>query len=387
MNLLILTDKYPPDAGGLAVSTRRLARGLMQAGHTVCVSVPARSSAPGHVDSSDDDGLAVFRIGAHRRADDTLAGWFDHVVSLDAARRLDVIHAMYVAQPAFVSVTAARYLGRSSVISARGNDLDRAAFDPSRFSQIAWALHNADAVTAVSADLARKARAFAPGREVRLVPNSVDAALFAPGPRSGPLAESLGLGHAPVIAFVGEARQKKGLTILLPALARLCAQHSPPPTLLLIGGVRQDDAPILQVFQRQNPALKVCVVPNVSHEQLPAYYRLIDVLVIPSLRDGMPNALLEGMACEKAIVASNTGGIPDVLRDKENGLLVPPGDAAALADAVLSLLAAPSRRIQLGRAARETVQADFTPAQEIERNLEIYRDVMRDGTRATQYEP
>ena len=120
-------------------------------------------------------------------------------------------------------------------------------------------------------------------------------------------------------------------------------------------------------------------MPHVAHHNLPAHYRLADVLALPSLRDGMPNALLEGMACARAIVASNVGGMPDVVRDGENGVLVPPGDANALADAILSLLADPSRRARLGRAARATVESDFTPERELQRNLEIYRSVMRDA--------
>ena len=383
MNICILSDKYPPDVGGLAVSTRRLAHGLAQAGHTVCVSAPTASVAPGSITPSSDDGVTVHRIGAHRRADDTLADWFDHVVALHAAHRLDVIHALYVAQPAFVAVTAARYLGAPSVISARGNDLDRAAFDPGQFSQISWALQNADAVTTVTTDLARKARALAPGCKAHFIPNGVDTKLYTSGPRDEALAASLGLGDAPVIAFVGEARQKKGLTILLPAFARVCVHHNPPPTLLLVGGVRKDDEPILQVFRRQNPTLNVCVVPNVAHEQLPAYYRLADVLVIPSLRDGMPNALLEGMACKRAIVASNVGGMPDVLRHGENGVLVPRGDISALADAILELLDDPSRRAQLGHAARATVTTDYTPEKELECNFGIYRRVIREALRIT----
>jgi len=381
MNVCILTDKYPPDVGGLAVSSRRLARGVLGAGHNVCVSVLSSSVAPGAVSTSDDAGLVVHRIGSRRRADDTLADWFDYLVALHAANPFDLIHAMYIAQPAFIAVTAGRYLDVPSVISARGNDLDRTAFDPGKFSQIVWSLQNASAVTAATHDLVRKARALAPGCEPSFVPNGVDTLLFAPGPSDEALAASLGLADAPVVAFVGEARQKKGLTILLPAFARVCASmtraRERAPTLLMVGGVRQDDEPILQVFQRQNPALDVHIVPHVAHETLPIYYRLAEVLVIPSLRDGMPNALLEGMACECAVVASNVGGMPDVLQNGENGILVPPGDVNALADAVLSLLADPSRRAQLGQAARATVESEFTPEQELGRNLKVYRNVMR----------
>jgi glycosyltransferase involved in cell wall biosynthesis len=144
--------------------------------------------------------------------------------------------------------------------------------------------------------------------------------------------------------------------------------------------VRQDDAPVLEVFQRQNPTLRVRVVPNVAHEDLPAYYHLADLLVLPSLRDGMPNALLEGMACGKATVASNVGGIPDVLNhgDTECGLLVPAGDVGALADAMRELLIDPARRERMGSAALATVLTHFTPEQELEGNLRVYRDVMRE---------
>jgi glycosyltransferase involved in cell wall biosynthesis len=379
MNILILTEKYPPAVGGLAVSTRRLALGLAQTGQTVVVSALDTSLPPGTTTTNDDEGVPVLRLGPHRRADDTLSGWFDQVVALHAARNLDLIHALYVTQPAFVAVAATRYLGRPSVISARGNDLDRTAFDPGKFSQILWALQHADAVTAVSTDLARKVHVFAPGRQVSFVPNGVDAGFFTPGPRNGALANSLELGDGPVVAFVGEARRKKGLTVLLAAFARLCDACDPSPILLLVGGVRQDDAPILEVFRRQNPALKVRVVPNVAHEQLLAYYRLADVLALPSLRDGLPNALLEGMACERAVVASEVGGIPDVVRDQETGLLVPPGDAAALTEALLALLSDAERRKRLGRAAQAVVAADFTPAREIERNLAVYHNVTGEG--------
>ena len=122
------------------------------------------------------------------------------------------------------------------------------------------------------------------------------------------------------------------------------------------------------------------VVPYLVQSALPAYYSLIDVRLLSSLADGLPDALLEGMACGCAIVWQIPAkGIPDVLRHGENGLLVPPQDAPALVAAVLRLLADTDLRAQLGAAARRSVQEEFSVALEVQRNLELYGQLCNDS--------
>jgi glycosyltransferase involved in cell wall biosynthesis len=260
-----------------------------------------------------------------------------------------------------------------TIVSARGNDLDRAVFDAAKSAQILYALQHADAITTNSRDLIRKAQALAPTRSAILIPNGVDTDHFRSAPRDEALTQTLGLADRSVIGFVGEARSKKGLAALLIAYSSV-AQHR-LAALLLVGGVRRDDKELLKVFQKQQPDLPIVVVPYTSSDTLPAYYNLIDVLALPSLRDGLPNALLEGMACERAIVGTAVGGIPDAIVDGENGRLVPPGDVDALAQAMDDLLADAELRRCLGQRARETVLRDFTLEQELEKNLALYRDL------------
>ena len=374
MNVCLLSDKYPPDPGGLAVSARRLALGLAAAGHTVHVCTPDPALLPGQPADIVQDGVHLHRLGAHRRSDDTRSDWFERVVSLHRDNRFDLLHGYYLAGAGFVAAYAARYLGLPAVVSARGNDLDRTVFDPGQAGAILWTLANAGAVTAVSTDLARRARALS-GREVRVIPNGVDAGLFAPAARETELTARFRAGEAPLVGFVGEARHKKGLGILLPAFGRAVAAGS-PAHLLLVGGARPEAAEMVAVFQARQPQVPVSVVPQVAHHRLPAWYNLLDILVLPSLRDGLPNALLEGMACGRAVIASRAGGIPDVVDHGENGWLVPPGDEAALAAALAALLARPDERAALGRAARATVTEKFTPAAELAANLALYADLL-----------
>ena len=387
MRIALLSDTFPPDQGGLAVSAERLALGLAGAGHSVEVFAPAAEPAR----EWDGPGLAVRRVARRRRPEDTLSGWFDALAARHQTAPFDLLHAYFAVQSGFVAVYAGRYLGLPSVVSARGNDLDRAVFDPGRAAHILFALQHASALTTNARELARKAQALAPGRSVAVIPNGVDAARFAPDAcpeareaaraqiraalRGLPVAGGADVETLPLIGFVGEARAKKGLAVLLLALRSLARER--PAALLLVGGVRPGaDQETLAVFQRQHPELPVLVIPPVGRAELPGYYGLLDLLVLPSLHDGLPNALLEGMACGCAVVGARAGGIPDALRDGASGLLVPPGDPEALAACMRALLDQPERRRLLGRAARAAVLRDFTIDAELAANLALYRELL-----------
>ena len=125
-----------------------------------------------------------------------------------------------------------------------------------------------------------------------------------------------------MIGFVGELREKKGLHTLLSACAQLNKKR--PITLLIVGDVRPGgDKQTFDEFCRANPDLQIIVTGFISPTDLPQYYALMDVLATPSLRDGLPNALLEGLACGKAVLATPVGGIADVIKNGENGRLIP----------------------------------------------------------------
>jgi glycosyltransferase involved in cell wall biosynthesis len=382
MNLLriaFLTEKYPPDMGGLAISCQRLAQALAAAGHDVHVISATTAVPPGQVVHTQRDGVTIHRLGATTRTDDTLAEWFRYLVATHSQAPFDLLHAYFVTQAGFLATYAGHYLGIPSVISARGNDLDHAIFEPRRASHILYALHHANAITANTHDLVRKAQALAPGRSVRYIPNGVDTTHFTPTPEPDETRPILpALQSLPVLGFAGEARTKKGLATLLMAYRQIAARR--PAGLLLVGGVRSgDDKDMLKVFQKQHPILPLVMLPDVAPESMPAYYRMFDILLLPSLHDGLPNALLEGMACGRAIIATPVGGMADVMEDGVNGLLVPPGNAEALTSAVERLIDDPDLRQHLGHHARQTVVRSFTPARELEENLRLYAELGATG--------
>lgn len=379
MKIALLSEKYTPDFGGLAISTERLARLLAAAGHAVRVFAPTLNLPPSERRILPSSGVDVTRFGARKRVDDTLADWFELVVEEHRRDPFDILHAYFLPQAGFVAAYAGKYLGTPSVVSIRGNDIERAAFDPSKFSHVMYALQNASAVTTNASTLARKAKAFVE-REIFLIPNGIDTELFKPMERNETLAEMLGLGgktkeeRSAVIGFAGELREKKGLRALLSGYAQ--AAKSRPASLLIVGEVRDgEDKKFFDEFKSANSQLPITVTGPVPHEDIPAYYALMDVLVHPSLRDGMPNAALEAMACGLPVIATPVGGILDALEDGENGVLVNVNDAAALAGKIVELLDDPQKRAGLGQRARETVVEKFGLEAELRANLRVYESL------------
>ena len=378
MKIAFLSEKYTPDIGGLAISTERLAGLLVFAGHQVCIFAPTLNLPASETRTLLANGIRVTRFGAHKRVDDTLVDWFELLAQEHKDDPFDAIQAYFLPQAGFVATYAGNYLNVPSIVSARGNDLERAIFDPSRAAHILYALEHASAVTTNANELANKAIALVPGLQVTVIPNGIDAEHFKPLPRNNALAESLNLikeqvNETPrVIGFAGELRAKKGLRPLLSAYAQVNKKN--PAKLLIVGDVRAgEDRQFFEEFKLSHPSAQIIVTGFVSPNDLPAYYSLMDVFVQPSLRDGLPNALLEAMACEKPVIGTPVGGIVDAITDCENGKLVSTNNAEELADAIHELLTDMSLRMKLGAKACQTIKEKFTLQAELEANQSVYR--------------
>lgn len=386
MKIALLSEKYTPDIGGLAISAGRLGDLLSAAGHDVRLIAPTSSLPPSIKQTQRSNGVNVTRFGAHKRVDDTLVDWFELILEEHKRGPFDAIHAYFLPMAGFIGAYAGKYLDVPSVVSIRGNDIERAAFDPSKFSHVMYALQHASAVTTNASVLAKKAKAFI-DREIHVIPNGIDTERFKPMERNDALAEAIGLnerkpkeernlesGKRNVVGFVGELREKKGMTALLNGFAH--AAKKQPVSLLIVGEVREgEDKKTFDEFQASNPRLSITVTGQVSHKDLPAYYSLLDVFVHPSLRDGMPNALLEAMACEIPVITTPVGGALDVIQDGKNGIFVNLNDPEMLAGKILELQQDPDHRAGLGRRARESILERFTPEKELEANLSVYRNL------------
>jgi glycosyltransferase involved in cell wall biosynthesis len=111
---------------------------------------------------------------------------------------------------------------------------------------------------------------------------------------------------------------------------------------------------------------------------VPSLHFLFDVSVLTSVSEGFPNSLVEAMAAGRPIVATNVGGVPDAVRPDENGLLVPPGDPAALAAALQSLLSDANRRQRMGAAGASRARTEFHATAVVGSLERLYEDLLSD---------
>jgi glycosyltransferase involved in cell wall biosynthesis len=222
-------------------------------------------------------------------------------------------------------------------------------------------------------------RLFEPSRNITVV-NGIDVgALDESMAHSAIQRASLGLtAEDVVIGCVTRFDPIKKVETLLRTVERLAASI-PRLTLLLVGGGGEEERLRRLVADR---GLGRRVIFTGLLEDSARVYPILDLYVASSLREGLPLALLEAMGAGLAIVATDVSGHRDVVRHAETGLLVPPEDESALAEAIASLLADPDRRRQMGAAGRRRVVDEFSIGPMVERMAGIYRHASTDSASA-----
>jgi glycosyltransferase involved in cell wall biosynthesis len=175
--------------------------------------------------------------------------------------------------------------------------------------------------------------------------------------------------HAPIVGAAAALTQEKGHKYLIDAAA-LVVRENPDARFVILG-----EGELRPALERQVKELRLekhVLLPGFRADIL-SFIKSFDLFVMSSLFEGLGTSLLDAMALSRATVASDTGGIPEVVVNGQTGLLVPPRDHRALADAISSLLKDPDRRHRMGHAGLERVKRLFSAEVMVEKTLDVYR--------------
>jgi glycosyltransferase involved in cell wall biosynthesis len=247
----------------------------------------------------------------------------------------DLIFSCFLYPDGFAAVKIGNVLSIPVVVMSIGSDINRIG-DFVTAMHTRSVLREADYLVTVSEDLLRKAVIMGASAETaRAIINGCDLAIFHPGDRLD-ARRKLGLDlSAEVIIYIGRMDLKKGLRELVEAAVSLRSKRANLHSYLI--GEGPDRTLIESVIQANNAASYIHALPGCAFDDVAIWMAAADLVTLPSYMEGCPNVVLEALACGRPVVATNVGGIPEILND-ECGRLVPPRDSGALAQALASVL-------------------------------------------------
>lgn len=383
--IIVVTPWYGGIRGGVAIAVESLVQGFIADGvaavavrvtpdrwlphvrrgsvgeEIVDLCVRPRSSAAGSLTRS---------VGYHIRA--TLARrCLRRLVRQYDAR---IIHFAFAIEGYSLLAQQARELGLKVVTTFHGADVNATLLDPATSHIVEEIVQASDHVTVVSQTLYDRLVAAIPSVVPRLslIHNGVPTS-FARA------AEKMTAADAPTVRWdvllVGQLIVRKGGDVLLDALVRVREQL--PNVRVAFAGSGSFEPQLRAQVARLNLGANVDFVGEISRVNMSAAYRSTKVLAIPSRSEGLPLVLLEALWLGVPVVASAVDGLPEVVVDEVNGLLVPAEDPDALADALLRLLLDADLHDRLSAQARASIARLYSPEAITVKYLEVYDQLLR----------
>jgi glycosyltransferase involved in cell wall biosynthesis len=375
LSICFVSQEYPEETGwgGIGTYTYEMAHGLARLGHKVVVLSRALEQEQHY---TEHDGVEVYRVLPSLSVDATpviwrLNRWWEgyrlavakKLKELVREKGIDVIESPELhAEPLLFSLTNAR---TPLVVRLHSGSRVVSQFEPKTVSKQpgldqraeSWLIRRASLVTSPSQALRASLNGELGTRSLAVIPNPVDIDHFKPN-------SSVVVNSQPNILCVGRPRPIKGIHVLAKAMPAIWQQIPEarftfvPAPMGKNGGSPVEEYPEFLGSLIDDP--RVQIVNAVSRAELPDIYRGSTVCVVPSLWEGFGYVAAEAMACGVPVVASRIGGLAEIVEDGRSGVLVEPGDAEKLAQAVSVLIKDEPRRAALGKNARERISSTFS---------------------------
>jgi glycosyltransferase involved in cell wall biosynthesis len=346
--------------GGMESAVLRLARRLPRAAFRLTALCPFESAFTEALRESDV-AVQIAPIGETLR-------WqaIQHAVSLVREHGIGVIHAHMPAAHA-LGALAGRITNTPVLATIHAMHLSMWDFEAHRLARTHLCIVSE----------AARAHALALGvaaESLSVIRNGVDSECFVPRPGALPRAHEAGA----TVGYVGRLSPEKHPALFLRAAALVHARR--PATRFVVIG----DGPLRADLESLAARLRIEHVVTFEGEcsDMPTRYQGLDLLVCPSWQEGTPLAVLEAMACAIPVVATDVGGLPELVVSGATGWLVPAGDEAAMAQRTLALLDAPTTMHRFGRAARERARTRFSLDEQASRTASLLERLARDAPRS-----
>jgi len=386
-NILIITPDYPPtpQMGGVAVSVQRIARLLTLSGFLITVvsiqNIGKKETQRPHLDLTEtynDGNILVIRPLLPERRDhyspsETMTSLFEWLCEYVEKEKFDLIHSFYISSTGYLAGLVAKETGIKHICSVRGNDLHKDIFTSYKLVEMNWAMKNAEAITFVSDNLySRTKYLFSPPGKLQVIWNGISLDYFLSQLELDDSVKSL---QKPVIGIAGVIRRKKGFETLIHA----CENLHENITLLVIGEFRDIESNYWEnfVLSKISSQVKVKVTGAIPHSHMLEYYKLLDVLVIPSTHDGCPNVLLESMLAGVPVISTTKGAMKEIIEKCDCGFLFEVNNKFDLANKIRYVLNNPVEARKKSEKAKEFILENLDKEHETKQWVELYDEILR----------
>ncbi|MCB9011627.1 MAG: glycosyltransferase family 4 protein [Actinobacteria bacterium] len=398
LRVLMLSHMYPspvnPTAG---IFVHEQVRALRSLGHDVRVVSPKGWAPPlmdrwraYHAVPGVDviDGVPVLyprkltlpgaRLGA-RNADAMRFAIAGPLRRVHSRWPFDVIHAQMLVPDGWAAAKVGASLGVPVVATAhRADVIDLPSRSPALARQVGDAVASIDQIVTVSRAIRDSAARWGtPRRPIVVVPNGADTSVFQPHDMAEARRRLDLPVEARVVTYVGKLVPRKGVDVLVEAMGRVHSMRPEGAPLLVVAGIGE----LRESLEARARALgigdRLRFVGKIAHDDVAWWMAAGEFFVLPSHSEGLPTVCCEALNCGRPVVATAVDGTPEIVRHEETGLLVPAGDAAALADALVRMLDEPGLRDRLAARALEVGQDEFTWLANARQTAECYREVLR----------
>jgi len=272
-------------------------------------------------------------------------------------------HGSFIRKSLLLSI--ARRFGCATVMHLHGSRFRQYARDEAGWLRRRWVarcLRRSSAVIALSDSWARFVRELTPQASVHVIANAVVVSAAPAPPAAGPCR----------ILFLGQVGERKGIYELVQALALVKDEY--PDARLIVGGAGELDY-LARLAREYGVAANVELLGWIGDDERERQLAQATLFCLPSHNEGLPVAMLEAMAAARPVIVTPVGGIPDAIDDGDNGLLVPPGDVAALAAALRRLIGDAMLCRQLGLHAHRTIVERFQADAMVQQLERLYAEL------------
>jgi len=283
---------------------------------------------------------------------------FFNLIRTTKKYKIQILHAHSVIPTGYIGSLISKLMGIPLFITAHGMDINN--FEDRRLFNyfISSSLNSSHKSIAVSEDLAKKMRLLVNDEnKVIVLRNGVDTHIFHPG-ENKKLRYKFGIKDDEIlILFVGYLDTFKGIYELINSFQEISAENKNVKLLMVGGGPKKED--LLDNVIKMNLEDNVIFTGMIEHQKIHKYYQAADIFVLPSYTEGLPISVLEAMACGLPVVATNVGGIPEVITDGLGGFLVSPKSEKELIKKLNIILTNKYIRMQFVQKSLERIEDEF----------------------------